>query len=730
MALRVGGYGFPTSFLLRQQIQGQEMMVDNPKFGWRFFPRSIARSPTPIAISAKKAPGVFRIFLFGESAALGDPRPSYGVAHYLEVLLEDRLPGTRFEVIPAAMTAINSHVMRSIAQEFSQYDGDLWIVYAGNNEYIGPFGPNTVFGTAALPLPWVRLKLAVGETRIGQLLADLGEKLNAKKGKADWTGLKMFRENDLSPSDPRRQGVEHVFRQNVMDVVRAGLKSDVPVVLSTMASNLKDCAPFGSWRSPVLTPDTLAQWQKTYGAVASNSLQNDWTVAAEGCRQLLALDAQYAETHFRLGLCEEALGQFDAARKSFTAARDLDALPFRADSSLNRAVQNVVQQLASPRVTYVDAEKALSEASPSQLPGSDFFYEHVHLTPEGNYRLAVTLADSILPTLPASLTAKKTGAWADAEVCWEQLGLSQWNRYSMLEEISRRLSDAPYTGQFNNAQQRRQLFEKMAEVRQQMHPRNVVDVRAAFESAVKRRPDRFWIHQNFAEFLELSGNIEQASVEWGIVQKLLPQHHLAYFQSGRLLARLKKYEEARKALEESLRIRPDLAEAYLELGQTYAGQRKWEDALRQYAMAQQYRPDDPRIYLRRADVQAAQNQREEAIQSLREAVRIRPSYWEAHYLLGVELAMDNKFTEADAQFRDVIRLNPDHVMAHFNLAVALAKQSRFADAIREFEETLRRDPENRQAKQYLQALKSSMAPQNPAPVVRPPLLPGLKPNAP
>jgi len=77
--LRIAGIGHPTSFLVRKQVRRQTMLVDNPWFGLRFFPPALARSPSPVCIPAKKPPGTFRIFLFGESAALGDPRPAYGV---------------------------------------------------------------------------------------------------------------------------------------------------------------------------------------------------------------------------------------------------------------------------------------------------------------------------------------------------------------------------------------------------------------------------------------------------------------------------------------------------------------------------------------------------------------------------------------------------------------------------------------------------------------------------
>ncbi len=79
VALRLGGYGYPTDFFRPLRIGNEDFLVDNDKFGWRFFPPEISRSPTPMRVAAHKAPGTYRIFLLGESAALGDPEPAFGM---------------------------------------------------------------------------------------------------------------------------------------------------------------------------------------------------------------------------------------------------------------------------------------------------------------------------------------------------------------------------------------------------------------------------------------------------------------------------------------------------------------------------------------------------------------------------------------------------------------------------------------------------------------------------
>ena len=151
LALRLVNYGYPTGFFRKTQIAGREVFVENDKFGLRFFPPALTRIASPIVMPATKPTNTCRIFILGESAALGDPEPAFGFGRYLEVLLRDRYPDKQFEVVSAAMTAINSHSLLPIARDCVQQDGDLWVIYMGNNEVVGPFGAGT--GTWALAHP-------------------------------------------------------------------------------------------------------------------------------------------------------------------------------------------------------------------------------------------------------------------------------------------------------------------------------------------------------------------------------------------------------------------------------------------------------------------------------------------------------------------------------------------------------------------------------------------------
>src|SRR5262245_46160457 len=120
LGLRLGGFGHPTSFFLDGGQAGVPgSLIENRHFSRRFFPPSLQQPtlPSPFAIPASKEPGTYRIFVLGESAAMGFPDPSSGFARVLEVMLRERYPRTRFEVVNTAMVAINSHVILQAARD-------------------------------------------------------------------------------------------------------------------------------------------------------------------------------------------------------------------------------------------------------------------------------------------------------------------------------------------------------------------------------------------------------------------------------------------------------------------------------------------------------------------------------------------------------------------------------------------------------------------------------------
>lgn len=701
LGLRLGGYGYETRFFLRRGEGDAATYVENPLFGRRFFPAQMLRGTSSLSMKARKATGCIRVFVFGESAALGDPQPRYGASRYLEVLLRERFPDQPFEVINTAMTAINSHVILPIARECAGHAGDIWIVYMGNNEMVGPFGAATVFGAKAPPRAVVRLNLAIQQTRLGQLLLDLGRRLQRKPAaSAGWQGMEMFLQNEVPPGDPRRDAVHASYQQNLADIVQAGLDSGARVILSTVAVNLKDCPPFASLNPTNLSPAEQSAMQRLTAKNRAAEARGEFVEAAAHYEAALRVQPRSADWQFRLGRTRLRQGMADAARKHFEQARDDDALPFRADSRINGLIAQASQASAGKPLLLSDAAAALAADSPTGIPGDELFFEHVHLNFDGNYRLARIWADVVARALPLTVAQRAAAPWAGQDLCDQRLGLTDWNRVSVLGEMLGRLERPPLSTQANNPERVAALQSKRDQLRQRIAETPPAQGRAVYEDALRRAPDDVAVHENFAEFLETTGNAASALAERRKVCELRPHSYFSHFCLGTLLKEQRQLAEARTHLERAARLHPLVADARVELGAVLAAEKQWEAARRELVLARALGPDDPRAALFLGNVLAKLNQPGEALKELRAATRLGPNRVDARYRLAEELTVQGQFTEAVTEFAQVLRLSPGHVKTHLNLGVVLAQLGRMPEAIREFEETLRLDPQNAQALQF------------------------------
>ena len=572
LGLRLVGHGYPTSYFLPSTIEGQNFLLPNPRFAYRFFPPALARAPLPKRILAEKPAHAYRIFLFGESAAYGDPDPAYGVGRYLEQLLNARYPGTNFEVVCVAMTAINSHAILPIARECARLDGDLWIVYMGNNEMIGAYGPGTVFGTKAPRLRTARVMLALKTTRIGQLMQSLLARVQSDSASTEaWGGIEMFTENPLRHDDAGRLRAYENFRGNLADILRAGEQAGVPIILSTVASNLRDCAPFASLHAADLTPAESSEWQKLFQVGMASEAAGSYADALAAYSSAAAIDAEYAELRYRIGTCHLALNDLEAAHKAFTAARDSDVLSVRADSRINEIILDAAKSYASEQVVSIDADRALTEDIPDGIPGKEWFYEHVHYTLEGNYRLALLFADHVTEMLPSSMQASREGEWAEAEFCNRRLAVTSWDEHRLWFLMLDRLKRPPFTNQSSNPSNVQHLELRRQSVIAQMTPESPARDRQLYEEALAAAPEDTLLRARFGQYLEATGSRQEAIVQFQRVCELLPDLEWPHYHLGDLLVRAGRISEAMDSFERALVIRSDFVEARKELRRIQAG---------------------------------------------------------------------------------------------------------------------------------------------------------------
>lgn len=619
--LRMAGFGYPTGFFKRRATDGANVWIDNQDFGRRFFPPGLERSPRPFTLPVAKSPDATRIFVLGESAAMGDPDFKFGLPRMLEVLLRERFPGKRFEVVNAAMVAINSHVILPIARDCAEKQGDLWVIYMGNNEMIGPYGAASVFGARAPALPLVRAGLQLKRWRIGQAL-DAAQHLlrQGREPLPEWGGMEMISSQRVAHDSPASARVRENFARNLDDILRAGTRAGMPVILCTAAGNLEDCPPFASLHRADLAPSAKTNWEAFYAQGAALQEAGNFAGAEAQFAQANSLDDQFADLAFRRAQCARDLARPVQAAALFARARDLDALQFRTDSLLNEAIRQAAANFAGTGVRLLDAESLLATNSPAGLIGSEFFHEHVHLTPEGNYLLARAIADLAAETL----ALKSATPWLSQAECFHLLGLTDWNRLDALDTLIDRLRKPPFTAQLAHDAQMERLREQSEHYRLATKPARVSRAARQVASLIAQHPADPDLRWNLAQLLANAGDLPAAAEQWRALKGLQPQSALPPFNLAQILERMEDWPGAAAAYREALRLDPRHYAALYADGMLALRTGDLPDAIRRLEAAVDQKPlaVDARLGLARALTQAGKNAR--AKKQLAEALRLDP----------------------------------------------------------------------------------------------------------
>jgi len=486
--LRLTGVGYSTDLTVPCTLQGRPAACYNLFFPAPFFPPGMIKTPEAYAIPAEKPRGTYRIFVLGESAAMGDPDPAYAFSRYLEVMLRERYPGRKFEVVNTGSVAINSHVLLPIAEGLAKQKPDLFIIYSGNNEVVGPYGPGTALTSSSMSLPLIRASIFVHSMRIGQLLTEIGEQ------KKEWRGMEMFLDKQVRLNSPLMKYSYENFERNLRDTVVAARSSGARVIVSTVATNLKDCAPFASLHREALGKDELRSFNLLVQQGADLENARSYDEALRHYQSAQQIDREYAELQFRMARVEWMKGAYSAARVHFQRARDLDTLRFRADSTINDINRSVASTTGAE---VVDADAIFSEQTPNGVTGSELVYEHVHMTPLGNYTLARAMFRQIASKLPFENERQLQDAEIPSEAeCERVLAFTNHDQMRIAAEMLQRLQRPPFTNQLNHSDQMLRLS-----IKAQSPDENPSETAGEYQWAIARKPDDRVLHYNYGLFL-------------------------------------------------------------------------------------------------------------------------------------------------------------------------------------------------------------------------------------
>ncbi len=500
------------------------------------------------------------------------------------------------------------------------------------------------------------------------------------------------------------------------------------MVVSTVVSNLKDCAPFGSQHRADLAASDQTRWEGLYQAGVQAEASGRIAEAVQHFQDAAAIDDHYAELQFRWGRCCLALGQEELARRHFVLARDEDTLRFRADSRLNDIIRRTVEGHEQQGIWLVDSEKEFAQESPHGLPGEEVLYEHVHLNFEGNYSLALAIAGQVLKALPQEIRdrAKSEPAWLSEPECARRLAWTDWDRYRTTKRILLRLNDPPFTSQCDHAERYDRLRQKLERLLPGPRPAGLRQAAETYRQASAMAPEDWVLHRNLGDLLLKVNDLPGAEAEMRKAIELLPHDSMGHLELGLLLVQarrpaeaivefehvlqanpvsipaltslalalneLGKRQEAIAKLQAALRLKPNSADTHLNLGAALEATGNKQAARDHYRQALQEKLSTPESLVRLGKVCMVQGWVDQGITNFSKALALNPTDATVHWYLGGALDTKGMTLEAQHHFAEAVRLDPDLAGGHLGLGIVLSRQGKDSEAAEQFSATLKLDP--------------------------------------
>lgn len=560
--LRLSGFGNTYPLFIESSYRADYLQT-NPDVVKRFFHQpefAPPVGPDTFLFKKEKDADSLRIVLMGGSSAAGFPYGRFGSpAAMLHQRVKMQFPNRNIEIISVAMASINSYALLDFVDEVIQIEPDAVLIYAGHNEFLGIMGVGSMYapkGGHAANLIFLKLK----EWRIFQLVQAVYKLFFSSSETLDHSHssrtvmASVAKEKSIEyGSELFKRGVQQ-FEQNLTAIQAAFIRADVPLYISTIASNEKDLAPFSSNNSAEVTQ-----------LLDTTKPRSNRRIIQQGLRLLerghRSADLSYALAHAMF------LEKDEGAAKYFSLSTDYDLLRFRAPSVFNQIIRDLAANQMS--TFLVDSEGALRNDTDTGIIGAQHMLEHLHPTPRGYFLIGDAFFHRLLennvfsyagtPSIDESRRIDIDKAWRNIPLCKVDLIVGAY-------KINTLTSDYPFTDskQAVSAPDDQTPLQKIAK---------------------KRIEGESWLstQQQLLTILQQQGNIPDAAKAAGLLHDALPGEAEAARVASLLYLQINELDlgeyYARRALDISTNENQIIANYYLTLAEIVFKSGKVDQAL-------------------------------------------------------------------------------------------------------------------------------------------------------
>lgn len=338
-----------------------------------------------------------------------------------------------------------------------------------------------------------------------------------------------------------------VFRDNLESLKELCHSREIPLILGTQVSDLRDQPPFVSGNSPGLSPEHKSAFLKFFRDGVAAQEKGLFDSAAVMFRQATDEDSMYADAHYRLAQCLDATGEKSEALREYILARNYDKLRFRTDSKFN----DLIRSMADRNGTYVaDVARFFEANSPDSLIGHNLIEEHLHPNSRGSFLIAKCYSDVMRSHgILASTQEWSTADTIDDEEIWRDRHVTDFDEMIAGQTIKFLTSGWP--------------FKDQSPVAVPVSPSDTLEYLA--QQAGLGLLDWESAHKDAIRYYEKRGDFGQAEREYQALLSLFPMDLQLYMNLAREYLMDKQLDDMRTVLLRSLEIYPTL-QAYRTLG--------------------------------------------------------------------------------------------------------------------------------------------------------------------
>ena len=398
---------------------GDAVAASGPPGFQRAFPRAYRKFPEKLPLFLRDKPSNgWRLFVLGESTVKGLPYEVGCFTDWVRLRATAMLPDRTVEVVNAGNAGWHASDIRLLLQECLEQQPDALVWMVGNNELVPdnvlalrdeldhPLGHALRCGVDGLRTTrWIRERLPSLSSR----RVELFDRMHSEERPFIGAELPLV-----------KQRFAELTAGAIADAQAAG----VPIVLCTMARNLRDWAPSASCFAERLhaQPALRERWDEAYltglTALEPETGQPDPARALEELEHAAAIDDTPAKLHYALARAHDALGHDDAARASYRAALERENGPSRAQDWVEQTIRDVGAKAGVP---VIDVQRRFDTAGRLGLAGNEFIWDGLHPNLRGHELIASMVLSALEQELHVPFDRSRDIARADG---LERIGIT------------------------------------------------------------------------------------------------------------------------------------------------------------------------------------------------------------------------------------------------------------------------------------------------------------------